>query len=140
MYVYTCIDTSSRSCADINVFQVNMYTYIFTYTYIFNRDHVQMMKIRKFLVPYAPFTLRKRAQQLIARLQKITCNTLQRTAALDDSFAQHHLQHCATHCNTLRHTATHCNTLQHTATHCNALLHTATHCNTLQHTATHCNT
>ena len=124
-----------------------MYTYIFTYTYIFNRDHVQMMKIRKFLVPYAPFTLRKRAQQLIARLQKITCNTLQRTAALDDSFAQHHLQHCATHCNTLQHTATHCNTLQHTATHfytlarCFFFRHcprSLQNCNTLRRTATHC--
>ena len=30
-----------------------------------------------------------------------------------------HMQHTATHCNTLQHTATHCNTLQHTATHCN---------------------
>jgi len=45
-------------------------------------------------------------------------------------------------CNTLQHTATHwCNKacermthLQHTATHCNTLQHTATHCNTLQHT------
>ena len=59
-----------------------------------------------------------------------------------------HLQHTATHCNTLQLTATHCNrpcvwlqrpvqhtgnTLQHTATHCNTLQHTATHCNTLQH-------
>jgi len=32
----------------------------------------------------------------------------------------------ATHCNTLQH-------IQHTATHCNTLQHTATHCNTLQH-------
>jgi len=51
-----------------------------------------------------------------------------------------HMQHTATHCNTLQHTETHCNTLQHTATHCNTLQHIATHCNTLQHTATHCNT
>ena len=73
-----------------------------------------------------------------------------------------HIQHTATHCNTLQHTSTHCNTLQHikrTATHCNTLQQTrivrsfpcvparyttpatlATHCNTLQHTATHCNT
>ena len=35
-----------------------------------------------------------------------------------------HLQHTATHCNTLQHTAPHCNTLQHTATHCNTLPHT----------------
>ena len=29
-----------------------------------------------------------------------------------------HMQHTATHCNTLQHTATHCNTLQHMATLC----------------------
>jgi len=76
-----------------------------------------------------------------------------------------HLQHTATHYNTLQHTATHCNALhplvhttglcacQHTATRCNTLQHNtlathlqhtcntlATHCNTLQLTATHCNT
>ena len=55
-----------------------------------------------------------------------------------------HLQHTATHCNTLEHTATpatYYNTLQHVGTHCNncnILQHIATHCNTLQHTATHC--
>jgi len=49
-----------------------------------------------------------------------------------------HLQHTATHCNTLQLTATHCNRpcvwlqrpVQHTG---NTLQHTATHCNTLQH-------
>ena len=52
-----------------------------------------------------------------------------------------HLQHTATHCNTLQHNATHCNTLQHTTTlRCalpcsDPLQQTATHCNTLQHTA-----
>ena len=72
-----------------------------------------------------------------------------------------HLQHTATHYNTLQHNATQCNALhplvhttglcacQHTATRCNTLQHNtlATHlqhtCNTLathlQHTATHCN-
>jgi len=50
------------------------------------------------------------------------------------SLLQHtvlHLQHTATHCNTLQHTATHGNTRQHTTTHCNTLQHTATPCNTL---------
>jgi len=42
-----------------------------------------------------------------------------------------HLQHTATHCNTLQHTATHCNTLQHT------LQHPALHYNTLTHPHTH---
>jgi len=67
-----------------------------------------------------------------------------------------HLQHTATHCNTLQHAASHYNTLQHTATfthshsatHCDTPQHTATlthlhfatHCNTLQHPATPCNT
>jgi len=37
----------------------------------------------------------------------------------------------------VQHTATHCNTLQYTTRHCNALQHTATHCNTLHHAATH---
>jgi len=32
-----------------------------------------------------------------------------------------HIEHTATHCNTMQHIATHCDTLQHTATHCNTL-------------------
>jgi len=80
-----------------------------------------------------------------------------------------HLQHAATHCNSLQNTTTcsnrkmsTCTQLQHTVTHCNTrecvivthmnltgtcahcdtlniLQHTATHCNTLQHAATRCN-
>jgi len=37
----------------------------------------------------------------------------------------------------LQHTATHCDTLRHAATCYNTWLHTATRCNTLQHTAIH---
>ena len=43
------------------------------------------------------------------------------------SHIRRHLQHTATHTNTLQHIATHCNTLQHAATHCNTLQHTVTH-------------
>jgi len=50
-----------------------------------------------------------------------------------------HVQHTATHCNTLQHTATYCNTLQPTIAYCYTLLHTAKYCNLLQHIANHCN-
>ena len=56
-----------------------------------------------------------------------------------------HMQHTATHCNTLQHTATHCNTLQiraqatcvsaHTCMYACAYYSHATHCNA----ATNCN-
>ena len=51
-----------------------------------------------------------------------------------------HLQHTATHCNTLQHTTTHCNALQDIATDGGLRGCTAAHSDTLQLTATHCNT
>jgi len=63
------------------------------------------------------------------------CNTLQRNAPCDA------MQHNALYCNSkemfkaqVPRVRSHCNTLELTATHCNARQLTATHGNTLQHT------